>query len=279
MIKILFHILLMLSTGYCFSQSDTLNQIDSTGLKQGHWVFLGADKPNKGLCDTCIYEEGRYVNDRKEGEWIRYHKDGLTPKLIGEYKRGRPNGLYTKYYASGDLRESGNFERGKYQGIHRRYFESGCLEYEEFNDSIGQDGDEYYYYNNCVAVSDIIRGQIELMHIHDTVTGESTKYRYYRDGDVREIIIYSKDGRVKSQETSTRTDAIHCGPGNRRVRKEMLEKDQYYPDGSIRYEGEFRDGKLVNGRHYVYDADGILLKVEVFKKGRYHSDGQVEEKR
>jgi antitoxin component YwqK of YwqJK toxin-antitoxin module len=40
-------------------------------------------------------------------------------------------------------------------------------------------------------------------------------------------------------------------------------------------EGNFKGGQLWDGRHYIYDEDGLLLKVEVYKNGVYHSDGQL----
>jgi hypothetical protein len=40
-------------------------------------------------------------------------------------------------------------------------------------------------------------------------------------------------------------------------------------------DGEFKDGRLYNGKMYVYDEDGILLKVKIYKEGVYHSDGQL----
>ena len=49
----------------------------------------------------------------------------------------------------------------------------------------------------------------------------------------------------------------------------------YNSDGEIWQDGDFKEGKLFNGKVYVYDRDGILLKVKVFKNGVYHSDGQL----
>lgn len=40
-------------------------------------------------------------------------------------------------------------------------------------------------------------------------------------------------------------------------------------------EGTFKNGKLWDGKVYVFDKDGILLKVEIYKSGVYHSDGQL----
>jgi antitoxin component YwqK of YwqJK toxin-antitoxin module len=46
-------------------------------------------------------------------------------------------------------------------------------------------------------------------------------------------------------------------------------------DDEIWQDGIFQSGKLWDGKVYVYDQDGILLKVKIFKNGLYHSDGQI----
>jgi antitoxin component YwqK of YwqJK toxin-antitoxin module len=49
----------------------------------------------------------------------------------------------------------------------------------------------------------------------------------------------------------------------------------YNEDDEIWQDGVFKDAKLWDGKVYVYDRDGILLKVKVYKSGVYHSDGQL----
>ncbi|MEO9532918.1 MAG: hypothetical protein ABJG68_15305 [Crocinitomicaceae bacterium] len=68
-----------------YGQNDTLNFTNSQGLKQGHWIITGNMKPEKGFCDTCKIEEGNYIDDRKNGEWIKYHQDG-TIRMKGVYE-------------------------------------------------------------------------------------------------------------------------------------------------------------------------------------------------
>ena len=41
------------------------------------------------------------------------------------------------------------------------------------------------------------------------------------------------------------------------------------------YRGE--NYKLKDGKWYRYNKDGILLKIEVYKKGKYIGDAQIEE--
>jgi len=46
-------------------------------------------------------------------------------------------------------------------------------------------------------------------------------------------------------------------------------------DKEIWMEGEFKDGLLWDGKLYLYDEDGLLLKLEIYKEGVYISDGQL----
>ena len=41
-------------------------------------------------------------------------------------------------------------------------------------------------------------------------------------------------------------------------------------------DGEFKNGKLYNGKLYIYDENGLLEKIEIYKKGKYHSDAQLK---
>ncbi len=109
-------------------QVDTLNQIDEDGLMQGHWIYYGKDRPESGYPENGKIEEGTYLNDRKEGIWIKYYPDGVTPRLKVEYHNNRPNGSFWKYDINGSEKESGEFDysqfkksqlvRGNHSGVH-----------------------------------------------------------------------------------------------------------------------------------------------------------------
>ena len=73
----------------CLAQSDSLNRVDEAGHKQGVWVIYGYIKPELGYCDSCVIESGNYHNDRRNGAWIKYDKDGKITRTI-VYKFGRP---------------------------------------------------------------------------------------------------------------------------------------------------------------------------------------------
>ena len=259
------------------------NVKDEQGRKQGKWVYLGKDRPNAGYPNEGKVEEGPYIDDRKEGVWIKYHKDGVTPKLKGNYENNRPSGEYTKIYPDGTIKEVGTFNRNKYLDSLKRYHENGVLEYESnYNDTGKESGVVKYYYPN---------GQEEFVYTsaNGIPTGKAT--RYYENGDIKEIIYYSADGSVeKSEQKEMVNPTVNVvDPGvskeaapkisNPRTKGTRFQTNGYNKvynvNDEIWQDGDFRNGRLWNGKVYEYDSDGILLKVKVFKNGVYHSDGQL----
>lgn len=253
------------------------------GKKQGKWIFLGKDRPSSGYPAEGKIEEGSYVDDRKEGEWVKYHNDGLTPKLKGTYENNRPNGPYVKYWPDGKVREQGSFMRNKYRGSLKRYHKNGVLEYEaEYNDEGKEQGTIKYFYAN---------GQEEF--VYDAQDGIATgkALRYYENGDTKEVIYYSANGKVEKSErkemVSEAVDVVDPDQSKETAPKISAPRTKgskfkandynkvYNENDEISQDGEFRNGVLWDGKVYVYDSDGILLKVKVFKKGVYHSDGQL----
>ncbi len=96
----------------CFSQykefvvgvkGDTLNILDSKGLKQGRWVVKVPDLRG----ERGYEEEGVFVNGKKEGTWRRFNLDGdLT--AIENYRWGNKDGKNIYFTNTGDpLREEG----------------------------------------------------------------------------------------------------------------------------------------------------------------------------
>ena len=89
---------------------DTLNVTDSTGMKQGHWLFFGQDFPNSGVGDMEVLEEGDYVNNQRSGIWYRYGAGGKI-KAVMQYvldpktKTGvRSQFYYYTYHTNGSIK-------------------------------------------------------------------------------------------------------------------------------------------------------------------------------
>lgn len=255
------------------------NRIEN-GLKQGHWCYYGKDMPEKGYPTEGKIEEGEFKDDKKTGKWIMYHKDGKTPRTVGNFENGRPKGAYEKYNESGVKIEEGTFANGKQTGSFKRYYDDGTLAQEKtFNAEGKEDGEVKMYHPN---------GQLEFVYTksNGVTTGPAT--RYNEDGSVKQEIVYGPDGTVTStkdvniQSSTASTTSGSGGPSG--ASGKTKDGKKFAPDGynkvyndddELWMDGTFKSGKLWDGKLYKYDSDGILLKIEVWKNGAYHSDGQL----
>ena len=139
-----------------------------------------------------------------------------------------------------------------------------------------------HYYEN---------GNIELEYTakNGVVIGELK--RYYENGSLKEVQLFNEQGKsagiknykmadnaVSNADTKTtsifpptvknpRTKGLKFVPNG--YNKIYNESDEIWMDG------EFKNGQLWDGKVFDYSKDGILLKVRVFKLGKYHSDGQL----
>lgn len=271
-------------TGHHDQEGKQNGYTDKNG-KQGKWIYYGKDRPEAGIPAEGKVEEGNYKDDRKEGIWIKYHNDGVTPKLKGEYENNRPKGSYIKYHANGKIKEMGTYEKGQYHDSLKRFHENGTLEFETIYNDLGKEqGKVRFYYPN---------GQVEYEYTSNNgkVTGKAV--RYYENGDIKEIMNFNENGEPVGEPEvhepvhpnkplrdpgpptkpapkvsgTPRTNGVPWKPNGY--------NKLYNQDNEIWQDGMFKDAKLWDGKVYVYDRDGILLKVEVFKNGSYHSDGQL----
>jgi antitoxin component YwqK of YwqJK toxin-antitoxin module len=257
-----------------------INKKDELGRKQGQWIIKGKDRPSSGYPENGKIEEGQYTDNRKNGFWTKYFKDGKTPKLIGEFKDGRPKGEYTKLYENGKVREKGTFVDGKQSGTYTTYHPNGKVAQEKnFNEAGLEEGVQKYYYPN---------GQVEFEFEKKNGVTTGKAVRYTEDGQIKEIITYGKDGKVEQREVKEVkvekpivTAEGNGGPSGEKgnMRGKTFDRDGYnkvYNENEeLWLDGKFKAGKLFDGKLYKYDADGILLKIEVWKNGKYHSDGQL----
>ncbi len=263
-------------------QADPINQKSADGKKQGKWIVYGKDKPEEGYPSNGKIEEGEYRNGRRENTWIKYHKDGVTPRLIGQYHNNRPNGHYQMFHSNGKLSEKGSFISGKYADTILRYHSNGQLAYESIYKNGKENGKVAYYYSNG-------KTEFEYTALEGVPTGKAI--RYYPNGDLREILEFDANGTVKNRELKE-IENIKVPEVNIKNTKDVSVKIQnpivkggkfqpngynkvYNLDDEIWQDGDFKNSRLYNGKLYVYDRDGILLKVKIYKEGYYHSDGQL----
>ncbi|MBD3638894.1 MAG: hypothetical protein HUJ25_16190 [Crocinitomicaceae bacterium] len=251
-------------------------------MKQGYWIVYGRDNPSKGYPADGKIEEGYYEDDRKTGMWIKYHPDGVTPRLKGNYVNGRPNGPYIKIDDQGVVREEGTYSQRKMVGDFKVYNEKGILTQEKtFNEGGKEEGTVKYYYDDGSL-------QMEMTKKDGVPTGPATTY--YQNGDVKKVVTYSETGEIVSTEekemvnpSKEEQDTAGAGgpSGSDGIKKDGTPFNRdgynklYNENDEIWMDGEFKNGKLWEGELYKYDSDGILLKIEIWKNGKYHSDGHL----
>ena len=56
----------------------------------------------------------------------------------------------------------------------------------------------------------------------------------------------------------------------------MIGNKLYNVNKQISEDGEFKEGKLLNGKKYIYDKNGLLEKIGIYKEGKYVGDAEIE---
>ncbi|MEN9699176.1 MAG: hypothetical protein RLZZ301_374 [Bacteroidota bacterium] len=259
------------------------NRRNSEGKRTGKWVYTGKDRPHSGYAKDAKVEEGSYQNGRKEGLWIKYHKDGKTPKLKGNYTNNRPDGNYTRFYENGQVSEQGYFGNNGYKGPLTRYHENGQVAYKATYNNEGQESGKVQYYHE--------NGKLALEYTVKSGTVQGKVLRYNTQGQLVNSLEVSPDGtvskfqQVQVKPSQTQPIAVPnaeiypprlANPRTKGLKFSPNGYNKVYNDNDeIWMDGDFKNGQLWDGKVYDYDTDGILKKVRIFKFGKYHSDGQL----
>lgn len=283
--------------GYAQSQSfeldpvnkkDTINLIDYTGKKQGRWIVFGKSKPNTCYAATSKVEEGKYADNKKAGIWKEFYCNGNMKNKI-TYTNGRPDGYAIMYHESGKISEEGMWKISKWVGDYKLYYENGQVQQEfKFNATGKREGPQKYFYEN---------GQVMIEGSWAAGKEAGTIKEYHENGDIKAEKKYdngavdiasiktfepkkpivkvdkpdnSKVLVVKKEETIL--DPKQKGPmvlnGNHVLYNKSKQKSK---------DGFFKDNRLMEGKNYIYDENGILKRIEIYKNGGYAGDAQIEE--
>jgi len=278
--------LLCLFTGLMAADATEFNKKDDQGRKQGYWQILGFMNADVAYGSDAIVEEGTYVDDRKEGLWKKYYPSGVLKSEIS-YLGDRPNGFYSVYYSNGKLEEKGNWARNKNTGEFNRYHSNGNPQQEFFfNDKGIRNGTQRYFHENgqiSLEVAIVDGKESGVMKRYDE-KGKLIEEKKLVDGKLVEGSIVRYDGVKKSAEpmveipanaktsepTQDKTNQAHKFNGNG-------ENVLYNQNQQVTQVGEFKNGRLWNGKWNRYDAQGIVTRIEIYKNGKYVGDGVLEE--
>lgn len=95
---------------------DTINSIDRRNQKQGKWIIKGRHDLKKikaGYPLDQTIETGMYLNNRKEGVWMEYYKNGKERSKL-TYVNGVLDGDATFYNTDGKILKEGKFKGNKW---------------------------------------------------------------------------------------------------------------------------------------------------------------------
>lgn len=260
---------------------DTINKTDVANKRQGYWIVK--DKSGK------IEEEGKYADGRKVGLWKAYFDNGKLKSEI-TYVGSRPKGPYKLYFENGVLQEEGTWASTKNTGSFKRYHTNGNIAQDfNFTASGKREGVQKYFHEN---------GQLQIEGTWAAGQESGELKEYYDNGDLKSVKVFAgglidrenyAEYAPKKPMTDPLKKQLDAAPNvNVKASKEEQPNQGgftgngyyklYNKDMQIAKDGEFKDYRFINGKMYDYDQNGLLVKIKIFKNGRYIGDGVIEDK-
>lgn len=235
---------------------DTLNHVDANGKKQGHWIYYGKDRPESGIPLEGKVEEGNYIDDRKEGTWIKYHNNGITPKIIGVYENNRPKGAYHKYYENGCIKETGTFDKNKYNNTVITYTENGLKESVSYYDTLGN--------KHTIRTEYTLDGNVNSLNtsiLNATAAFPSDSSGYHASGRIKEF------SNCTFKNESTYNSEYHATYNENG--KEQGVVQYFYSNGQLEFEYIAIDGTATGKATRYYENGDVKELIE------YSANGEV----
>lgn len=301
MIRILTFFLLISNFGWGAKKhdSDTLNRFDAHGKRTGYWV-VNETNDATSLDSRSKRKEGRYIKGRKYGAWICYYPDGKTPRLIGEYLDNRPGGAYFRFDQKGELTQASTVPRNIVPSqmleahnalfdcrmfFHNREMVAGQVFFAKrafstpfayqfwVEESIHQNQSQ----NAEVNFEWLSQNYPQLYSTYLSV--RTPRNLSAENPEIQSVVNKIERIQDSSPVNHTRNSTMNApfvhAP---RVAKGTVFQPNgfnklYTESDEIWIDGLFRNGQLKDGKVFVYDRDGVLLKVRIFKDGQYVSDG------
>jgi hypothetical protein len=276
--------------------SDTINKLNRSGEREGWWVLTKDNDQASG--EQLKLKEGRYINGRKNGVWITYYEDGKTPRLIGEYSDNRPSGSYFRFDRKGELLQASAIPKSisMKQRVQVSNPVFSCRMFFNQRDVVaGQ-----VFFTNRIFKKDLaVKFWVE-SSMKSVKTKSSLIDFTWLDANYTNILTtYTSIRTPKKMRVEQRRGVAESKPKVQRKRVSAAKVQNYYyppmikqprvakgmvfvPNGlnklytessEIWIDGHFINGQLYSGKVFIYDHDGVLLKVRVYKEGVYDSDG------
>lgn len=221
-----------------FGQTDTLNQTDVNGQKQGYWILYGKDLPEAGTPSTLKVEEGYFKNNKKSGIWKRYYEDGIKLKAVMNFQYQeveknsvRGNVFYYAYYDNGALKRKPEIGACGTKSNNFNYDESGSIvQIERFDENC----------NSSYELRKIMPNELDELSF------------FVIDSQWQKVVEQLKD-----QSPYAEIDFKQSGHYMADYHQQVFQL------------GDFVDGKLMTGREYWFSETMQTQAVRYFENGKY----------
>jgi antitoxin component YwqK of YwqJK toxin-antitoxin module len=289
-----------LAQSFVLKGKDTVNILDVNGKRQGKWVISGKLANLPEYSPDATVEEGKYMNSLKVGIWKHYFPNGnLQNKLT--FENNRPNGYAIMYHDNGKISEEGNWKNNRWVGQYKLYYETGAVQQQfTFNETGKREGKQTYLYpDGKVMIEGDWKGGRE-----DGVVTE-----YYPDGklkakktfnggsldtDPTKTVLYEPTNASLAVIKDPPPPAPKDAPPTQVKPDEKIEGGLdtkqpvnlslitgkatiYNKNRQKSKSGDFVNGKLINGKVYMYTENGILTRVLLYENGAYKADSPLED--
>lgn len=296
--KKVFIIVLIVFSKIAFAQTfelvgnDTINLMDSLGKKQGKWIVTNKMIHKPCYADDQKVEEGVYLDSKKTGIWTEYYcNNNLKSKIT--YDNNRPNGYAIMYHENGKIKEEGLWKNNRWVGDYKLYYENGQVQQAfKFNTIGKRAGDQKYYWEN---------GQTMIEGSWEDGKESGILREYYENGDLKSEKNFAggyldvttvknfepKKPLVKTVEKEVIEDPVKVAPIEVDKKVEIVNSGKpfdgegewklYNRNKQVSKDGIFHKNRLVDGKVYIYNANGILTRIALYKNGKYIGDSVIEE--
>lgn len=253
---------------YSFGQTESINTSDDQNRKQGHWVLTNQEKKLPGYQPNQKVEEGKFIDNKKEGKWTFYFNNG-KPKHILFFENGSPNGEATFYYKNGNIREIGTWKNNRWVGEYKTYYRNGKLKnHFNFNLQGLKEGKQAYYHENGYpSIVGTWNGGNETGDLSEYNKDGTPNTNRYKEGPSVDSLLSA--GFI--EDTIDRIDSSKIVKAKKVVPVTPFDGNGYHEfkdrNGYKTKVGEFASGMLVDGKIYKYDASGKLLYTKYVRDG------------
>ncbi len=274
-------LLLLFSQTNLFAKIN-INQLNASGERVGFWVLDEQNNPVSSKNENKS-KEGYYFNGRKEGVWILFHKNTSSPRVIGEFSDNRPKGIFFRFDLNGDMIQAGATRKDL---LFQPMIIATTAAFDckiNFKNKEMVAGQVFFHkskwFTNRNSFQFWEEREFNSTKSKDAKIDFSWLNTNY--GKIESAFVASRKLSAKKEVTE---EEVIVGNGPVVKSPKMLNGGVFHPNGwnkvynfqdEIWIDGKFKNAQLWDGKEFIYDTDGVLMKVKVFKNGKFISNGML----